>query len=154
MVSSITTLGTPHNGTHASDKIGNEAIVRQIAFDLGKRLGNKNSRVDFGLSQWGLKQQPDESYLSYLSRTKTSKLWQTKDNALYDLTRDGATDLNRKTSLNPNIVYKTYTGEATHSTLFGKHKADYNLFLPFTVTANLIGKATEKNGEKMMVLYL
>ena len=41
MVSSITTLGTPHNGTHASDKIGNEAIVRQIAFDLGKRLGNK-----------------------------------------------------------------------------------------------------------------
>lgn len=144
MVSSITTLGTPHNGTHASDKIGNEAIVRQIAFDLGKRLGNKNSRADFGLSQWGLKQQPDESYLSYLSRTKTSKLWQTKDNALYDLTRDGATDLNRKTSLNPNIVYKTYTGEATHSTLFGKHKADYNLFLPFTVTANLIGKATEK----------
>lgn len=144
MVSSITTLGTPHNGTHASDKIGNEAIVRQIAFDLGKRLGNKNSRVDFGLSQWSLKQQPDESYLSYLSRTKTSKLWQTKDNALYDLTRDGATDLNRKTSLNPNIVYKTYTGEATHPTLFGKYKADYNLFLPFTVTANVIGKATEK----------
>lgn len=144
MVSSITTLGTPHNGTHASDKLGNEAIVRQISFDLGKRLGNKNSRVDFGLSQWGLKQQPDESYLSYLSRTKTSKLWQTKDNALYDLTREGATDLNRKTSLNPNIVYKTYTGEATHPTLFGKYKADYNLFLPFTVTANVIGKATEK----------
>ena len=144
MVSSITTLGTPHNGTHASDKLGNEAIVRQIAFDLGKRLGNKNSRVDFGLSQWGLKQQPDESYLSYLSRTKTSKLWQTKDNALYDLTRDGATDLNRKTSLNPNIVYKTYTAEATHPTLIGKQKADYNMFLPFTVTGNVIGKATEK----------
>ncbi|MBN6204156.1 YSIRK-type signal peptide-containing protein [Staphylococcus saprophyticus] len=144
MVSSITTLGTPHNGTHASDKLGNEAIVRQIAFDLGKKLGNKYSRVDFGLSQWGLKQQPGESYLSYLSRAKTSKLWQTKDNALYDLTRDGATDLNRKTSLNPNIVYKTYTGEATHPTLFGKYKADYNLFLPFTATANVIGKATEK----------
>ncbi|MDW3948541.1 YSIRK-type signal peptide-containing protein [Staphylococcus saprophyticus] len=144
MVSSITTLGTPHNGTHASDKLGNEAIVRQIAFDLGKKLGNKYSRVDFGLSQWGLKQQPGESYLSYLSRAKTSKLWQTKDNAFYDLTRDGATDLNRKTSLNPNIVYKTYTGEATHSTLSGKYKADYNLFLPFTATANVIGKATEK----------
>ncbi|WP_204195488.1 YSIRK-type signal peptide-containing protein [Staphylococcus sp. GFQ9D221P] len=144
MVSSITTLGTPHNGTHASDKLGNEAIVRQIAFDLGKKLGNKYSRVDFGLSQWSLKQQPGESYLSYLSRAKTSKLWQTKDNAFYDLTRDGATDLNRKTSLNPNIVYKTYTGEATHSTLSGKYKADYNLFLPFTATANVIGKATEK----------
>lgn len=144
MVSSITTLGTPHNGTHASDKLGNEAIVRQIAFDIGKKLGNKYSRVDFGLSQWGLKQQPGESYLSYLSRAKTSNLWQTKDNAFYDLTRDGATDLNRKTSLNPNIVYKTYTGEATHPTLSGKYKADYNLFLPFTATANVIGKAPEK----------
>ena len=144
MVSSITTLGTPHNGTHAADELGNEALVRQVVFDLGKRLGNKNSRVDFGLSQWGLKQQPGESYISYLLRVKNSKLWQSKDNGLYDLTRDGATDLNRKTSLNPNIVYKTYTAEATHPTLIGKQKADYNMFLPFTVTGNVIGKATEK----------
>ena len=124
MVSSITTLGTPHNGTHAADELGNEALVRQVVFDLGKRLGNKNSRVDFGLSQWGLKQQPGESYISYLLRVKNSKLWQSKDNGFYDLTRDGATDLNRKTSLNPNIVYKTYTAEATHPTLIGKQKAD------------------------------
>lgn len=144
MVSSITTLGTPHNGTHAADELGNEALVRQVVFDLGKRLGNKNSRVDFGLSQWGLKQQPGESYISYLLRVKNSKLWQSKDNGFYDLTRDGATDLNRKTSLNPNIVYKTYTAEATHPTLIGKQKADYNMFLPFTVTGNVIGKATEK----------
>lgn len=144
MVSSITTLGTPHNGTHAADELGNEALVRQVVFDLGKRLGNKNSRVDFGLSQWGLKQQLGESYISYLLRVKNSKLWQSKDNGFYDLTRDGATDLNRKTSLNPNIVYKTYTAEATHPTLIGKQKADYNMFLPFTVTGNVIGKATEK----------
>ena len=144
MVSSITTLGTPHNGTHAADELGNEALVRQVVFDLGKRLGNKNSRVDFGLSQWRLKQQPGESYISYLLRVKNSKLWQSKDNGFYDLTRDGATDLNRKTSLNPNIVYKTYTAEATHPTLIGKQKADYNMFLPFTVTGNVIGKATEK----------
>lgn len=144
MVSSITTLGTPHNGTHAADELGNEALVRQVVFDLGKRLGNKNSRLDFGLSQWGLKQQPGESYISYLLRVKNSKLWQSKDNGFYDLTRDGATDLNRKTSLNPNIVYKTYTAEATHPTLIGKQKADYNMFLPFTVTGNVIGKATEK----------
>ncbi|MFV8090943.1 YSIRK domain-containing triacylglycerol lipase Lip1, partial [Staphylococcus aureus] len=35
MISSITTLGTPHNGTHASDLAGNEALVRQIVFDIG-----------------------------------------------------------------------------------------------------------------------
>lgn len=41
MISSITTLGTPHNGTHASDLAGNEALVRQIVFDIGKMFGNK-----------------------------------------------------------------------------------------------------------------
>ena len=41
MISSITTLGTPHNGTHASDLAGNEALVRQIVFDIGKMFGDK-----------------------------------------------------------------------------------------------------------------
>ena len=150
MISSITTLGTPHNGTHASDLLGNEALIRQVVFDVGKVLGNKDSRVDFGLSQWGLKQRPNESYVDYVKRVKDSKLWQTKDNGFYDLTREGATNLNRQTSLNPNIVYKTYTGESTHASLFGRQKSDLNLFFPFTLTANVIGKASEKNGEKMM----
>lgn len=144
MVSSITTLGTPHNGTHASDELGNEALVRQVVYDLGRAFGNKNSRVDFGLSQWGLKQKPNESRIDYVKRVQKSKLWKSKDNGFNDLTRDGATDLNRKTSLNPNIVYKTYTGESTHKGLFGRQKADLNLFFPFTVTANVIGKAKEK----------
>ncbi|MVI55859.1 YSIRK domain-containing triacylglycerol lipase Lip1, partial [Staphylococcus aureus] len=97
MISSITTLGTPHNGTHASDLAGNEALVRQIVFDIGKMFGNKNSRVDFGLAQWGLKQKPNESYIDYVKRVKQSNLWKSKDNGFYDLTREGATDLNRKT---------------------------------------------------------
>ena len=144
MVSSITTLGTPHNGTHASDLLGNEAVVRQVVYDIGKAFGNKDSRVDFGLSQWGLKQKPNESYIDYAKRVKNSNLWKSQDNGFYDLTRDGATDLNRKTSLNPNIVYKTYTGEATHPSLFGRQKADLNMFLPFILTGNVIGKTNEK----------
>ncbi|SUL38121.1 Lipase [Staphylococcus aureus] len=80
MISSITTLGTPHNGTHASDLAGNEALVRQIVFDIGKMFGNKNSRVDFGLAQWGLKQKPNESYIDYVKRVKQSNLWKSKDN--------------------------------------------------------------------------
>ncbi|MBL7583511.1 lipase, partial [Pseudomonas aeruginosa] len=100
MVSSITTLASPHNGTHASDELGNEALVRQVVFDVGKAFGRKNSRVDFGLAQWGLKQKPNESYIDYAKRVQNSKLWKSQDNGFYDLTRDGATDLNRKTSLN------------------------------------------------------
>lgn len=81
---------------------------------------------------------------------KIQNYGKTKDNGFYDLTREGATNLNRQTSLNPNIVYKTYTGESTHASLFGRQKSDLILFFPFTLTANVIGKAAEKNGERMM----
>src|SRR5699024_3874110 len=59
MISSITTLATPHNGTHAADELGNEALIRQVAFDYTKLKGNKYSNVDFGLAQWGLQQKDD-----------------------------------------------------------------------------------------------
>ncbi|HEC2160329.1 TPA: YSIRK-type signal peptide-containing protein [Staphylococcus delphini] len=145
MVSSITTLGTPHNGTHASDQLGNEPIVRQVVFDVAQVLAKNKARVDFGLNQWGLQRKEGESLDDYFDRVANNdQLWRTEDNGFYDLTREGASKLNKKTSLNPNIVYKTYTGEATHSSLSGKQKADYNLFFPFALTANVIGKAAEK----------
>ena len=140
MITSITTLGTPHNGTVASDELGNEALIRQIVYDYVKFKGNTDSHSDFGLNQWGLKQKEGESYLDYVKRVKNSKLWKTQDNGFYDLSTEGAEKLNSNTSLNPNIVYKTYTGESTRPTLFGRQKSDLNMFLPFTLTGNVIGK--------------
>ncbi|GAB5712121.1 hypothetical protein JMUB7492_27060 [Staphylococcus aureus] len=47
--------------------------------------------------------------------------------------------------MNANIVYKTYTGEATHKALNSdRQKADLKMFFPFVITNNLIGNATEK----------
>ena len=146
MVASITTLGTPHNGTHAADSLGNEPIVRQFVFDFAAALAKNDARVDFGLNQWGLKRKPGETDKAYTERIKNNnKLWKTKDTGFYDLTREGASEINKHTSLNPNIVYKTYTGEATHATLSGKQKANRDLFLTFALTANVIGKAPEKD---------
>lgn len=150
MINSITTLGTPHNGTIAADKLGNEAFVRQLAFDYAKFKGNKNSKVDFGCGQWGLKQREGESYVKYVQRVQNSALWTTQDNGFYDLKREGAEKLNKNVPKS-NIVYKTYTGESTRPTLLGKQKSDIGMFFPFTVTGNVIGKAAEKNGVKMMV---
>lgn len=145
MVSSITTVVTPHNGTHAADLLGNEDFIRQVAYDYITLNGSKTAKVDFGLSQWGLKQREDETYLEYVDRVKkTSKLWTTKDNAFYDLTTQGAEELNNKTTLNPNIVYKTYTGESTYEGLNGEQKADIHMALSKILTANVIGKVPEK----------
>lgn len=140
MITSITTLGTPHNGTVAADELGNEAFIRQVVYDYVKFKGNTDSHSDFGLNQWGLKQKEGESYLEYVKRVQNSKIWKTQDNGFYDLTTEGAAKLNANTSLNPNIVYKTYTGESTRPALFGRQKSDLNMFLPFTLTGNVIGK--------------
>lgn len=59
----------------------------------------------------GLKQRPNETYIDYVKRVKAeSNIWLTDDNGFYDLTRKGAAALNEQTSLDPNVVYKTYTG--------------------------------------------
>lgn len=144
MITSITTLATPHNGTHAADELGNEPIVRQFVYDFAKTLANTDSRVNFGLDQWGIKRSEGESLIDYWQRIhENNPLWTTEDNGFYDLTREGAAKLNQSTSLNPNIVYTTYTGEATHPTFLGKQKADLSLSFSNVLTANIIGKADE-----------
>lgn len=144
MVSSITTVASPHNGTHAAD-VGNEAFIRQVLYDNMKLQGNKYSQVDYGLAQWGFKQGEDESYPDYVERVKKqSKLWTTTDNALYDLSRKGANELNERTSLNPNIVYKSYTGESTRPGLNDRQRSDIHMAASKRLTGNVIGKADEK----------
>ncbi|MCZ2501154.1 lipase, partial [Xylophilus sp. Kf1] len=68
MVASITTLGTPHNGTPAADKIGTRKLVKETINRIGRLSGGKDVDIDLGFSQWGLKQQPNESYIDYAER--------------------------------------------------------------------------------------
>lgn len=144
MVTSVTTIVTPHNGTHAADQLGNEQLIRQIAYDYSKFQNNKLSQVDYGFSQWGLKQRPNETYIDYVKRVKAeSNIWLTDDNGFYDLTRKGAAALNEQTSLDPNVVYKTYTGESTRASITGRQVSDINMKLSFRLTGNVIGKAAE-----------
>ncbi|WP_145115362.1 YSIRK-targeted triacylglycerol lipase [Staphylococcus argensis] len=145
MISSITTLATPHNGSHGSDKLGNEALIRQVVYDYAKWTGGKDTKQDLGLGQWGLKQRDGESFNDYLKRVKQNdKLWKSKDNAFYDLSLAGASKINQNTSMNPNISYKTYTGSASHRSLGGRYKSDLNMMFLLSITGNVIGKVNEK----------
>ena len=44
----------------------------------------------------GLKQQPNESYIDYMERVSKSKIWNTEDQAVNDLTTQGAEKLINK----------------------------------------------------------
>ncbi|MGH2257674.1 lipase, partial [Enterococcus faecalis] len=82
------------NGSQAADKFGNTEAVRKIMFALNRFMGNKYSNIDLGLTQWGFKQLPNESYIDYRKRVSKSKIWTSDDNAAYDLTLDGSAKLN------------------------------------------------------------
>ncbi|MDK4085194.1 YSIRK-type signal peptide-containing protein [Staphylococcus pseudintermedius] len=139
MVSSITTLGTPHNGSQAADQVANKEFVRHIMYALSRVAGSEYSDFDLGLRHWGFKQRPGESYFDYMKRVSESPIWQTKDNAAYDLTLEGSAILNQKTSLNPNITYTTYTAEASHKGASGKEVPNVGVFPLMDLTSRIIG---------------
>ncbi|MHD0398645.1 YSIRK-targeted triacylglycerol lipase [Staphylococcus simulans] len=144
MISSITTLGTPHNGSAAADRIGNEKAFKEIVYALGRMGGGKLANIDFGFEKWGFKQGENESYIEYAQRVANSAIWDTDDNAMYDLTLEGSEKLNQMTPMNPNIVYTTYTGLASHEGLTGNYVPDIGQFFLFDTTSRVIGSEENK----------
>lgn len=138
MVTSITTIATPHNGTHASDGLGNSPFIRHLLYSFARTSSNLGT-IDYGLDQWGFKRKAGESLIDYHKRVAKSKIWDSEDTGLYDLTREGAEKINKKTELNPNIYYKTYTGLATHETQLGKQMVDIGMEFTKILTGNYIG---------------
>ncbi|WP_436966549.1 YSIRK-targeted triacylglycerol lipase [Staphylococcus xylosus] len=148
MISSITTLATPHKGSQAADKLANKDFIKNILNNVAKLGNNKITKIDFGLSQWGFEQQPNETYIEYVNRLRDSPIWNTEDNAARDLTTFGAEDLNLKTSVNPNIVYTSFAGQATHKNSLGHHAHNIGLFGLLNLTSNLIGKDSREDWQE------
>ncbi|PTI00877.1 hypothetical protein BU105_05975 [Staphylococcus xylosus] len=94
MVSSVTTIATPHNGTFISDKLGNKPIARKLFYNILKYTSNKYTKADYGLEPWGIKQRDDESYIQYLKRVKDNKVWKTDDTSFTDGSIEGSKKIN------------------------------------------------------------
>ena len=59
---------------------------------------------------------PDESLWTYIQRIFESKMWSTsKDISLYDLSPDGAAELNDLIQTVQHVFYFTYTTDATRA---------------------------------------
>ncbi|AVO67890.1 lipase [Staphylococcus aureus] len=111
-------------------------------------MGNKYSNIDLGLTQWGFKQLPNESYIDYIKRVSKSKIWTSDDNAAYDLTLDGSAKLNNMTSMNPNITYTTYTGVSSHTGPLGYENPDLGTFFLMDTTSRIIGHDAREEWRK------
>ena len=140
MVSSVTTIATPHNGTFISDKLGNKPIARKLFYNILKYTSNKYTKADYGLEPWGIKQHDDESYIQYLKRVKDNKVWKTEDTSFTDGSIEGSKKINDRLTLSKDVAYTSITAEDTHKTCNNRQRGNLKMFAPFKILANLVGR--------------
>lgn len=107
-VNSVTTIATPHNGSQESHvQYDLEPLSNQTFAALAAVTGGaSNSGLDLQMDQWGLKRTAGESYLSYYKRVMNSNIWgKSKDLSVWDLSPEGAEDLNSWVSAQKDIYY-------------------------------------------------
>ncbi|MDD4240900.1 MAG: hypothetical protein PHG54_05675 [Smithellaceae bacterium] len=120
-VKSLTTLSTPHNGTtltrgaYAVTFNLAEQIITGIA-GLVEGSDMLSDVYDFKLDQWGLKKRPDENFSAYKKRVRQSPILKSptaRDLAVWDLSPEGARELNGWVTTSPNVYYFSLSTAST-----------------------------------------
>jgi triacylglycerol lipase len=119
-IDSITTISSPHDGTTLATGVTEliPAAQQLIAMVAAVAGSNNINLYDFKLDQWGLTRLPNESFSSYADRVWNSSLWRTsKDICAWDLSPDGAKELNSWVKAQPDIYYFSWATEKTYDSL-------------------------------------
>lgn len=110
-VSSVTTISAPHNGT----SLYASPIGKQFLEKISKELIAQGVELDFKLEQWNLKREDGESYADYHEHVWNSGLFgDIKDSGYWDLTPDGAKELNTWVKTQPDVYYFSWATEKTY----------------------------------------
>ncbi|PFK31181.1 lipase [Bacillus cereus] len=137
-VHSVTTLATPHNGTTLADgSLLFPAVKQLLVATAGIGENNNLALYDFKLDQWGIKKKAGESFYQYSNRVLNSSILKdTKDISQWDLSTDGAKELNGWVKAQPDVYYFSYSGHATQAApITGLH------FPHITMNKTLMGNA-------------
>jgi triacylglycerol lipase len=145
-VHSVTTLAAPHDGTSIAAN-GNHLLpfVRKTLLGLAALVGVQPDELpyDFKLDQWGLRRLPDESLEGYLTRVEQNPIWHSRDISAWDLSPDGARELNRQFPAQPGVYYFSWATSATVPIWPSRHQVPRPTMLPqLWVTALFIGGYT------------
>ncbi|MGC6768627.1 esterase/lipase family protein [Enterococcus sp. LJL51] len=141
-VHSITTLGTPHNGTKIADVA--KPLISDLIYSLAAATGSSKSKIpyDFKLDQWGLRQRTGESNKDYMKRVLSSNVWNnSQDIALHDLTVAGSDTINQMTNLAEDVYYFSFAGDATYKSGISSNYLPFITMSPlFTIPSSILGK--------------
>lgn len=135
-VKTASTISTPHNGTSLREVIVD--YVPKVSELAGKIVevaglgGSANPVYNFKLEQYGLAQRTSETFWQFLERIKGAPFWSlsNKDAAQWDLSPDGARELNNWVKTSPNVYYYSVGTKATERGSFCCNNTD-RLIAPF-----------------------
>lgn len=110
-VKSITTLSSPHNGTTYVDV--RTKTIPFIQNFIGLAAVTSSGIYNFDLQQWGLKQGEGENWQDYYDRINSHAVWDSKNISAWDLSIDGARELNTYVMANPNVYYFSFASSCS-----------------------------------------
>ena len=105
-IKSITTISAPHNGTTYFD-----IRIKTLPFFqnfIGLAAVIDSDFYDFDLQHWDLEQKEGENWQDYYNRMEEHAAWQSKNISTWDLSVEGARELNTVMRANPNIYYFSF----------------------------------------------
>ena len=138
-IRSITTMSAPHNGTTLSDIVTKSVPFLQDFIGLAAVIGNRF--YSFDLEQWGFKRNDEESWSRYFARIRSHPAWGTRNICSWDISLEGAKQLNTLAVANENIFYFSFATSNTHlDSLSGEHVPNKDMSLILRPNARAMGK--------------
>ena len=147
-VNSFTSLAGVLNGTTFISTCDDETtILSGMALGLANAMGvtKLGSIYDFQLEQFGLTKIPGSSDEAYLSKIKQSKFLEGTDNAFYDLSIAGCSELNKTCKTYSDVYYFSYAGNQTRASITGNYLPKITMNPLFLTFSTKMGSYTNKD---------
>ena len=117
-INSVTTICTPNNGTtmyYIAKDLHLLTFVTAFVLEYCAIMGRSflNGYVDFHLEQFGLTYVPGSNESQYTIAEALALMISVEDNAVRDLSPDGAEELNQMTKMNDDTYYFSYAFSTT-----------------------------------------
>lgn len=142
-INSVTTLCSPHNGSTLFYVVDQGKLVNTVLGLVYAASGIASTAqigdfYDFRLEQFGMSRASTESQAAQIINTVFSE---GTDNAAYDLSPDGAQELNKKIKLVDNVYYFSYSYLTTQKSSLTGNQVPISSTLPVLfIPATLMGR--------------
>ena len=137
-IKSITSISTPHDGTTLTEIVTKTIPFIQYFVGVAGVIGTKF--YDFDLNQWGFKIKNNESWTNYLNRMKQHSAWETKNISSWDLSLDGAKELNNRLQASADVYYFSIVTSTTEKRELGpSHDPVENTSILIKTRSKLLG---------------